>query len=62
VTLIVAGRDKIPPDCPDDEIRDRLEKLLKETKLSRRDVIGKLAQELGISRTRIYRVANLLFS
>jgi 16S rRNA (cytidine1402-2'-O)-methyltransferase len=61
VTLIVAGRDKIPPDCPDDEIRDRLEKLLKETKLSRRDIIGKLAEELGISRTRIYRVANLLF-
>ena len=61
VTLIVAGRDKISPDCPDDEIRDRLEKLLKETKLSRRDIIGKLAEELGISRTRIYRVANLLF-
>ena len=62
VTLIVAGRDKIHPDCPDDEIRDRLEKLLKETKLSRRDVIGKLARDLGTSRTRIYRIANLLFS
>jgi 16S rRNA (cytidine1402-2'-O)-methyltransferase len=61
VTLIVAGRDKITTGYPDDEIRDRLEKLLKETKLSRRDVIGKLAQELEISRTRIYRVANLLF-
>jgi len=61
VTLIVAGRDKIIPGYPDDEIRNRLQKLLKETKLSRRDVIGKLAQELGISRTRIYRMANLLF-
>jgi 16S rRNA (cytidine1402-2'-O)-methyltransferase len=61
VTLIVAGRDKITTGYPDAEIRDRLEKLLKETKLSRRDVIGKLAQELEISRTRIYRVANLLF-
>ncbi len=62
VTLIVAGCDGMSPDCSDDEIRNRLQKLLKETKLSRRDIIGKLARDLGTSRTRIYRIANLLFS
>ncbi len=61
VTLLVSGRDLTPREYRDDEIRSRFEKLLKETDLSRRDIIGKLTQELGLSRTRIYRVANLLF-
>jgi 16S rRNA (cytidine1402-2'-O)-methyltransferase len=61
VTLIVSGRDKTLTDCPDDEIRDRFEKLLKDAELSRRDIVAKLARELGISRAKVYRVANLLF-
>jgi 16S rRNA (cytidine1402-2'-O)-methyltransferase len=62
VTLVLAGCEKMPSDCSDDEIRSGLERLLKETKLSRRDIIEKLSRDLGISRTRIYRIANLLFS
>jgi len=62
ITLVVAGRDKTPRDFTDDEIRDQFEMLLRQTKLSRRDATAKLARELGISRTRIYRVAHLLFS
>lgn len=61
VTLVASGRTKTPPEYGDDEIRSRFDKLLKETDLSRRDIIGKLTRELGVSRTRIYRVANLLF-
>jgi len=61
VTLVVAGRGKITREFTDDEIRDRFETLMKRSKLSRRDIAAELSRELGISKTRIYRIAHLLF-
>ncbi|HYA14430.1 MAG TPA: 16S rRNA (cytidine(1402)-2'-O)-methyltransferase [Syntrophales bacterium] len=56
ITLVVAGKEKSPPFFSDDEIIDRFEKLRQISNFSRRDIIEKLAQELGISRKRIYRL------
>lgn len=61
VTLVVAGQAKIPVEHSDEEIRDRFEQLRKDTKLSRRDIIAKLAAEMGAPRKRVYQVINVLF-
>jgi 16S rRNA (cytidine1402-2'-O)-methyltransferase len=62
ITLIVAGKKKISPECSDEEIWDRYEQLRKDTALSRRDMITKIAGEIHVSRKRVYQVIHLLFS
>jgi 16S rRNA (cytidine1402-2'-O)-methyltransferase len=56
VTLVVAGNEKRIPFFPDDDIIARFEKLRQSSDFSRRDIIEKLAEELGISRKKIYRL------
>lgn len=62
ITLVVSGQEAPSVSYTDDEIYKRLEIVQKEKKLSRRDVIDAVTRDLGISRTQVYRVANLLFS
>ena len=61
VTIIVAGHGKISPEISDEQICKRFEQMNKDTKLSRRDIIIKLAKDSGISRRRVYRLVNILF-
>jgi 16S rRNA (cytidine1402-2'-O)-methyltransferase len=61
ITLIVAGRSEMPEERSDDEIRERIEKLLENTGLSRRDIVNKLTEDMGVSKARVYRLVNLLF-
>jgi 16S rRNA (cytidine1402-2'-O)-methyltransferase len=56
VTIIVAGREKIIHTLSDNEIYDRYREIRDNSDYSRRDIIKKLADELGISRKRIYRL------
>lgn len=56
VTVIVAGREKIIHTVSDNEICDRYREIRDNSDYSRRDIIKKLADELGISRKRIYRL------
>lgn len=62
VTLVVAGKMKVSPERSDEELHDRYEQLQKETALSRRDMVAKIAEEMEVSRKRVYRVIHLLFS
>jgi len=62
ITLVVAGKKKISPECSDEEICDRYEQLRKDTALSRRDMVAKIAGEINVSRKRVYQVIHLLFS
>ena len=61
VTIIVAGQGKISPEISDEQICKGFEQMKKDTKLSRRDIITKLAEDLGISRRKVYRLVNILF-
>ena len=54
VTLVVAGNEKRVSSFSDDDIFARFEKLRQSSDFSRRDIIEKLARELGISRKKIY--------
>lgn len=56
VTLVVAGKEKQIRFLPDDEIFARFEKLHQSSDLSQRDIIEKLADELEISRKKIYQL------
>ena len=56
VTLVVAGNEKRTPFFSDDDIFARFEKLRQSSDFSRRDIIEKLAEELGISRKKIYKL------
>ena len=62
VTIIVAGNRKILVELSDDQICERFEQLKKETILSTRDIVAKIAAESGVSRKRVYGVVNILFS
>jgi len=56
VTLVVAGNEKRIPFFSDDDISARFEELRKSSDFSQRDIIEKLAEELGISRKKIYKL------
>jgi 16S rRNA (cytidine1402-2'-O)-methyltransferase len=56
VTLVVAGNEKRIPFFSDDDILARFEELRKSSDSSQRDIIEKLAEELGISRKKIYKL------
>ncbi len=56
VTLVVAGNEKRIPFFSDDDIFARFEELRKSSDSSQRDIIEKLAEELGISRKKIYKL------
>lgn len=59
VTLVIEGREKISPSFSDDEILAKFKQLWQNSGSSRRDIIEKLAKELGIPKKRVYRlVAN----
>jgi len=61
VTLVIGRREKISPSFSDDEILAKFEELWKSSGSSRRDIIEKLAKELGIPKKRVYRlVANYI--
>jgi 16S rRNA (cytidine1402-2'-O)-methyltransferase len=56
VTLIVAGHEKIFHSLSDSEICARYSEIRDNSDYSSRDIIKKLAEELGISRKRIYQL------
>jgi 16S rRNA (cytidine1402-2'-O)-methyltransferase len=59
VTLVIGGKEKVPSSFSDDEILAKFKQLWKNSGSSRRDIIEKLAKELGIPKKRVYRlVAN----
>ncbi len=61
VTLVIGRREKISSSFSDDEILAKFEDLWKSSGSSRRDIIEKLAKELGIPKKRVYRlVANYI--
>ena len=61
VTLVIGGREKISYSFSDDEILAKFEELWRISGSSRRDIIEKLAKELGIPKKRVYRlVANYI--
>jgi 16S rRNA (cytidine1402-2'-O)-methyltransferase len=61
VTLVIGRRGKISSSFSDDEILAKFEDLWKSSGSSRRDIIEKLAKELGIPKKRVYRlVANYI--
>lgn len=56
ITIIIAGKKQTPPAYSDNDIRAQLEQLRSHTDLSRRDIIEKLAHDMGIPRKRVYRI------
>jgi 16S rRNA (cytidine1402-2'-O)-methyltransferase len=61
VTLVIGRSEKIPSSFSDDEILAKFEELWKSSGSSRRDVIERIAKELGIPKKRVYRlVANYI--
>ena len=56
VTLVVAGHEKTSLSLSDSEICARYIQIRANSDYSRRDIIKKLAEELGISRKRIYQL------
>jgi 16S rRNA (cytidine1402-2'-O)-methyltransferase len=56
ITIIIAGEKQTLPSYSDNDIRARFEDLHLHTDLSRRDIIGKLAHDMRISRKRVYRI------
>lgn len=56
VTLVVAGKEQVAPPSSDEEIRARFEQLRSRSRLTRRDIIEKIARDMGIPRKRVYRV------
>ena len=56
VTLVVAGKGKEPFPFSDDEILAKFNELWEKSGASRRDIIEKLAKELGIPKKRVYRL------
>ncbi len=56
ITIIIAREKQILPSYSDNDIRARFEQLHIHTDLSRRDIIGKLAHDMRISRKRVYRI------
>lgn len=54
ITLVVAGKDKAPPQFSKEEIKARFEKLREDLKLTTRDIVDMMSEEIGISRRRIY--------
>ena len=61
VTLVIGRKEKLPSSFSDDEILVKFEELWKGSESSRRDIIEKIAKELGIPKKRVYRlVANYI--
>jgi 16S rRNA (cytidine1402-2'-O)-methyltransferase len=56
VTLVIGGKGKVSSSFSDDEILAKFEELWKSFGSSRRDIIEKLARELGIPKKRVYRL------
>ena len=56
ITIIIAGKKQTPPSYSDNDIRARLEQLRSHTDLSRRDIIEKLAHDMGIPRKTVYKI------
>ena len=56
VTLVIGGKGKVSSSFSDDEILAKFEELWKSSGSSRRDIIEKLARELGIPKKRVYRL------
>ena len=58
VTLVIGGKEKVSSSFSDDEILAKFEELWKSSGSSRRDIIEKLARELGIPKKRVYRIVS----
>lgn len=56
ITVIIAGKEQTPTTYSDSDIRARLQQLRNDADLSRRDMIEKIAHDMGISRKRVYRI------
>jgi 16S rRNA (cytidine1402-2'-O)-methyltransferase len=57
VTLVIERGDKTPSLFSDADILAQYDELRKDSDSSRRDIIEKLAKELGIPKKRVYRLA-----
>ena len=57
VTLIVGGGRKLKPEVSNEAIRERMGSLENVEELSRRDRIERVANEMGVSRKRVYGLA-----
>jgi 16S rRNA (cytidine1402-2'-O)-methyltransferase len=57
VTIIVGGGHRLEKTVSDEEIMERIGILEKGMRLSRRDRIDRVAQEMGVSRKRVYDLA-----
>lgn len=55
VTLIVAGRDKAPPQYSCVEVRARFDELREDNGLTTRDIVDVISGEMNISRKMVYR-------
>ncbi len=55
ITLIVAGKDKTPPQFSNEEIRTRFGELREDIELTTRDIVEVISGEMGISRKKVYR-------
>jgi 16S rRNA (cytidine1402-2'-O)-methyltransferase len=59
VTLVIRGKENVSFSFSDDEILAKFKELWTNSGFSRRDIIEKLAKELGVPKKRVYRlVAN----
>lgn len=56
VTIVIGRKGNVPSSFSDDEILAKFEQLRKSSGASRRDIIEKVANELGIPKKRVYRL------
>ncbi|HUH65846.1 MAG TPA: 16S rRNA (cytidine(1402)-2'-O)-methyltransferase [Syntrophales bacterium] len=56
VTLVIGGRGKKTVSVSDDEIIEKFDRFPKDSGSSRRDLIDKIAKELGVPRKKVYKL------
>jgi len=57
ITLLIAGAEKSVPEFSPEKIRERFEALRMDATLSTRDIVDVIAEEMGLPRKEVYRVA-----
>ncbi|HET6460940.1 MAG TPA: 16S rRNA (cytidine(1402)-2'-O)-methyltransferase [Syntrophales bacterium] len=56
VTIVIGGKENAPLSFSDDEILAKFKELMKGSVASRRDIIEKVAKQLGIPKKKVYRL------
>lgn len=57
ITLLIAGAEKSAPEFSPKKIRERFKALRMDATLSTRDIVDVIAEEMGLPRKEVYRVA-----